>query len=309
MNTLCSPRAALFLAVLLIAPLASGVAPTPDEIATARQWAAAKFHARPEAPTPPLGLSKEQTVSRTPGVPFAFLYDGRPSAELLAEWPLKQSARDLSQNKTERTLTWTDRKTGLQVRCEAVEYHDFPTVEWTLYFKNTGTSATPILENIDALNLALERGTNGEFLLHHNIGSPANGSDYGPLETPLGPKATKRIGAAGGRPTNSDWSYFNLEWPGQGVILAVGWPGQWAAEFTRDEARGLRIHGGPGTYPFQAPARRRGPQPADRAPVLEGRLASRAEPLAPLDDGPFHAQTRRQASATPARRLQLAPIR
>jgi alpha-galactosidase len=132
----------------------------------------------------------------------------------------------------------------LQVRCVAIEYHDFPTVEWKVYFKNTGTSATPIIENIQALELELKRDANGEFLLHHNIGSPADGNDYGPLETPLGPRATKRIGGAGGRPTNADWSYFNLAWPGEGLIVAVGWPGQWAAEFARDDARGLHLRAG-----------------------------------------------------------------
>ena len=43
-----------------------------------------------------------------------------------------------------------------------------------------------------------------------------------PLVTPLGPKATKRIAAAGGRPTNSDLSYFNVEWAGEGMIVVVG---------------------------------------------------------------------------------------
>ena len=55
-------------------------------------------------------------------------------------------------------------------------------------------------------------------LLHHGVGSPANGSDYGPLETPLGPAAVKRVSAAGGRPTNTDLCYFNLQWGAQGVI-------------------------------------------------------------------------------------------
>ena len=50
--------------------------------------------------------------------------------------------------------------------------------------------------------------------------------------------------AAGGRPTNTDWSYFNVEWPGQGLIVAVGWPGQWAAELARDGARGLHLRAG-----------------------------------------------------------------
>ncbi len=237
-------KASPFVAALLVALLASGVAPTPDELAAASQWAAARFKASQQAPTLQTTPSNELRPPGTSGAIFSFKYDGRSSDELLKQWSLQQSSRDRDQSQTERTLSWSDPQTGLQVRCVAVEYHDFPTVEWTLYFKNTGTNVTPILENIQALEHNLQRGTNGEFLLHHNVGSPANGTDYGPLETPLGPRATKRIGAAGGRPTNSDWSYFNLEWPGQGVIVAVGWPGQWAAEFARDEGRGLHVRAG-----------------------------------------------------------------
>jgi alpha-galactosidase len=238
------PKALLYVAALFVAPAAWGVAPTPDELAAASQWAAARFQAGQQTPTPQATPSNELRPSDMPGAIFSFKYDGRSSDELLKQWSLQRSSRDRDQNQTERTLTWSDPVTGLQVRCVAIEYRDFPTVEWTLHFKNTGTNATPIIENIQALELDLKRGTNGEFLLHHNIGSPADGSDYGPLETPLGPRATKRIGAAGGRPTNSDWSYFNLEWPGQGVIVAVGWPGQWAAEFARDEGRGLHLRAG-----------------------------------------------------------------
>jgi alpha-galactosidase len=97
---------------------------------------------------------------------------------------------------------------------------------------------------IQALDLEADRAASGEFLLHHNVGSPANGDDYGPLETPLGPHATKRLSARDGRPTNSDWSYFNLDTVGQGLIVAVGWPGQWAAELARDDGRGLHLRAG-----------------------------------------------------------------
>ena len=135
----------LFLAVRLVTPLAMGVAPTPDELSEAHHWAAAKFQGRQETPKPQPGLSKGQPAPYAPGVPFAFIYDGRPSADLLTEWPLERSSRDRGQSQTERILTWADPKTGLQVRCVAIEYDDFPTVEWTLYFKNTGTNATPIL--------------------------------------------------------------------------------------------------------------------------------------------------------------------
>jgi len=125
-----------------------------------------------------------------------------------------------------------------------VVYHDFPTVEWTLYFKNTGTQDTPILEDIQALDARFERNAEGEFVLHHSKGSPESPTDYEPFATVLEPKAEKRISAPGGRPTKSDLCYFNLEWPGEGVIIALGWPGQWAAEFKRDDGRGLRVRAG-----------------------------------------------------------------
>jgi alpha-galactosidase len=181
-----------------------------------------------------------------PGVPpFSFVFDGKPSADLLPAWKFEHASRAIDEQRTESTLTYTDPKTGLRVRCVATAYRDFPTVEWTLYFKNTGSADTPILENIQALDIRMTRGDSGEFLLHHNVGSPANGSDYGPLQTRLEPKTTKRIGGAGGRPTNSDMSYFNVESTcDDGVIVVVGWPGQWAADFIRDDAKGLQIRAG-----------------------------------------------------------------
>jgi len=176
--------------------------------------------------------------------PFSFTYGRRASAELLKTWDLGRTVRKLDDQRSEHTLTYTDPRTRLVLRCVAVEYHDFPTVEWTLYFKNAGKADTPILADIQALDMRATREGKAEFLLHHAVGSRASRSDYAPLATPLRPKATKRISAAGGRPTNSDWSYFNLEWGGQGAIIVVGWPGQWAATFARDEGGGLRVRAG-----------------------------------------------------------------
>ncbi len=88
-------------------------------------------------------------------VPFSFRYGDRPSSYLLKMWELNRSSRRVDENRTEHTLTYTDPKSGLVVRCVAVEYKDFPVVEWTLYFRNTGASPTPILENIQALDTRL----------------------------------------------------------------------------------------------------------------------------------------------------------
>jgi alpha-galactosidase len=214
---------AVLLSVFSLAGMA--VAGTPEETAEARRWVAAHF-------------------GQTPDLPVSFLYDGKPSAELLKQWEFHRETQNLDDRRMQHTLRWRDVKSGLELRCVVVEYLDFPTAEWTLYFKNTAAADTPILEKILALDAAWQRGPASEFLLHHAVGSPAKASDYGPLETPLPPTAVKRIAAAGGRPTNSDWSYFNIQWGEQGVILAVGWPGQWAAEFVCDSGKELRVRAG-----------------------------------------------------------------
>jgi alpha-galactosidase len=177
--------------------------------------------------------------------PFSFVYGGRPSAELLPTWRLQRGERQLDEDRTERTLAYSDPATGLIVRCVAVEYHDFPTVEWTLYLRNDGTADSPILEDIRSLDLGLQRGHYGEFVLHHAVGSPCQPNDYQPLASPLAPGTLTHIGAAGGRPTNSDLSYFSLEAPvREGLIIVVGWPGQWASEWKRDGDTGLRVQAG-----------------------------------------------------------------
>jgi alpha-galactosidase len=213
--------------ILGIACQASAVSPTPEELDAAKRFAA------------------EKLASADPSrLPFSFVYGSKPSSELLKTWQRQEKSETLDASRAKRTVLYTDPQSGLQVRCEAVEYRDFPTVEWTLYFRNAATAESPILEQVLSLDAAWQRGGDQEFLLHHAVGSPANRNDYGPREKPLPPQAMARFAGAGGRPTNADWSYFNLQWGAEGLIVAVGWPGQWAGEFRRDAERGVRIRAG-----------------------------------------------------------------
>jgi len=110
--------------LLLSSRTALAVTPTESELADAARWTAAKFKADVEAA-------------------FAFNYGGKPCAEL--GWKPVLASRNLDAQRTEHTLTYTDDQTGRRVRCVAIEYHDFPTVEWTLDFTNRGTNDTPTL--------------------------------------------------------------------------------------------------------------------------------------------------------------------
>jgi alpha-galactosidase len=209
---------------------ARAVAPTADEMTLSHQWAANHFETGPE--------SKDAQPF------FSFVYDDRPSAELLKTWELKRTTRQLDDKRTESTLTYTDPKTGLVLRCVGVEYKDFPTVEWTLYFKNAGDKNTPILADIQAIDFQFVRPAEGEFTLHTNRGDFCSPDSYEPLTEPLGPNAAKQFAPAGGKGTNVQFPYWNIEMPGGGVLVAVGWPGQWSAKFNRDAATALRVRAG-----------------------------------------------------------------
>ncbi|MEP0844083.1 MAG: alpha-galactosidase [Phycisphaerae bacterium] len=177
------------------------------------------------------------------GPPFSFTYGGRPSSELLAAWPRRAETQALDDDRDARVFTWTDPDTGLEVRCATVVYRRFPTVEWTVHFRNASNADTPILSDIQALDLWLTRGE-GEFVLHHNAGSQATSDDYRPLRTPLPPRSLMRLGSVGGRGSDGVWPYFNVHGHREGAIVVIGWPGQWAGTFQRDEHAGLRIRAG-----------------------------------------------------------------
>jgi len=208
-------------------------APTAREADGARRWADSAFGAG--------------------ALPFSFTCGGTPSAELLRTWSVARSDRTLDDRRRERTLTFTEPRGGLVVRCVAVTYGDFPVAEWTLYFRNDGKADTPILADILPLDAQFDGAHEGAYVLHHHTGSPCTPGDYQPFATPLGAKAERRITTSGGRSSNSDLPYFNVAWAAEraggapepcGVMIAIGWPGQWAARFIRDDCDGLRIAAG-----------------------------------------------------------------
>lgn len=179
-------------------------------------------------------------------LPFSFVYGGEPSDNCLAKWPRRYALRRLDTFRTEHTFTWTDPVLGLEVRAVAVDYRDYPAIEWTVYFKNTGPLDSPILENLQALDARFVRQGTNEFVLHCHKGDWCAPQSYEPYDLVLAPASTNRFAPDGGRATNGPkgWPYYNLQMPGGGVMLAIGWPGQWASTFLRDRQNGLRVLAG-----------------------------------------------------------------
>ena len=203
---------------------------TKQEMSNAHQWVAARF------------------TTGSPVPPFSFVYDGHPSSEVMKTWRLERSQIKRDNNQTDRILTFTDTRTHLEVRCQFIEYSDYPAVEWVVHFKNEGTSDTPILENVQALDMSLTRAREGEFVLHHAKGSNSRMDDFQPSDDPLVPDSRYRIHSFGVHPWGmssvESLPFFNVESTGKGIIAAVGWSGPWSAEFIRDGSNGLQIRSG-----------------------------------------------------------------
>ncbi len=197
-----------------------------------------------DAGTPPV-LGTGQFVSQFDRTPrFSFRYGGLPSTTLLAKWRHSHARRELDPDRTEHTLIWTDSTTNMEVRCVLVEYHDFPAVEWTLYFRNRGSRVSALLSDVLALDTSFSRTRSKEFVLHLFSGSSASAADYQPFALTL-PAGDRRLFACvGGRPTNGAFPYYNVDWGEEGVMLALAWPGQWAVQMTRDAGSALHVQGG-----------------------------------------------------------------
>jgi alpha-galactosidase len=174
---------------------------------------------------------------------FSFMYDGRPSGTLLPTWPRENEVVKLDQSRTKHIIKWRDLKTQLEVRLVAVKYNDFPVVEWTVFIKNTGSADTPLLADIQGIDLSLRDGQ-GEFVLRTIRGDDCSALSYQPLVMEMHTGEAKKFAPAGGRPSNAAFPYYNIIMSDGGLILAVGWPGQWAASFTCDAEHGLRIVAG-----------------------------------------------------------------
>ncbi len=190
---------------------------------------------------------KSHLLGVNPILPFSFIYDGKPSGELLFTWQKRLETKKLDKYRTQHLLIWTDHKTGLEVNCEWLEYADYPAVEWTVYFRNTGNSNTHIISEIQGLDTKLQRGDNGEFILNGIKGDFCTADSYEPYQLTLGPNFTKTFApSSSGKSSDGPdgWPYYNLQQPGGGIIIAVGWPGQWASKFTRDDANCLTIKAG-----------------------------------------------------------------
>jgi alpha-galactosidase len=182
------------------------------------------------------------------GLPFSFVYGGRPLAELAGTWGVKVRQEDAGGNRLVRVLTLTDPNTNLEVRAEATVYTDTGGVDWILHLTNRGKRDTPIIEHLQAVDWTIAPGGKAQPILHRLNGGTSTVDDWLPLEDVLPPGKRVEFGPSGPQANSSSGAgacpFFNLQWDGGGVITAIGWTAPWHANVQRSPDGALRLQAG-----------------------------------------------------------------
>ena len=186
-------------------------------------------------------------------MPFSFIYEGTNSKEFTDPWVFAEESINLDRDPIKKIFTYKDPKTKLKIICEVVLYEDYSAIEWTLYFKNENNIDTPIIEDIYAIDVRFP--SKGEYNIHRISGNSSSATDFGPIVTPLSKGMNLIASCQGGRSSSGGYSpsqlggcvpFFNLEETGEekGIILGIGWTGQWSAKFEHDAEETLKVQAG-----------------------------------------------------------------
>jgi alpha-galactosidase len=132
---------------------------------------------------------------------------------------------------------------GLELRCEVARFTDLGALEWTAWLHNGGCCDSALLSEVQGLDLTLPV-EGGDPVVLYARGGLCTLDDYAPLAQVMTPGAHLHFQPGGGRSSSEFMPFANIRLSGHlGIMLGVGWSGEWAVDITRTEA-GLRVRVG-----------------------------------------------------------------
>lgn len=226
----CPVALRLILSVAIITTCVSGIAQQapvdqPHDFPQGSQWL--KQHLLDDQAQPPV----------------SFAYDRQGSSALLKTWTKKTESKHLDNVRTEHIVVWSDPKTGLQFRIDAMEFTNSPVVEWTAYFKNDGKSDSPILEYVQALDVSFPVAGEGIPSILYSKGCGVMDT-YSLVKKPLNQLESFQISSEGGGKTVETIPFFDITTAKRGLIGALGWPGKWSINFSRSTEPAIAVSAG-----------------------------------------------------------------
>ena len=158
------------------------------------------------------------------------------------------SERILADAQTSRADKGTTRyqhgESGLTTEVSHRMWEEYAAAEWMLTFRNDGVENSETLSNVYPLNLVEEIPADAAVTLHYANGSMCVAEDFLPKEQRLNNGGEIVLAPNGGRSSDGVLPFVNIQWPGGGCVIAIGWSGQWRACFKRDSEGNLNVTAG-----------------------------------------------------------------
>ncbi len=179
--------------------------------------------------------------------PFSFIYGGKKSDQFIRSWQYKaEKPKPQGNGILEYIYTYSERNSGLSVKCQVTCFTDFQSVEWILRFSNSSSVNSGLIEKVFVADKSFRFDGANTFILHYSRGSNAARSDFQPVDKVLNIGENFYMTPSGGRSSdNTGFPFFNIESSaGAGIIAAVGWTGKWFAEVARTGDNSVHLKSG-----------------------------------------------------------------
>lgn len=176
-------------------------------------------------------LIREQTASmyKAETLPISFIYDKRKIKGIPSDFKPTCTVFPKSDTVKDYVYTGFDESTGLEIQTTVTEYLDFPVMDIVTYFSNKGSNNTPMLRDIQGFD-GIFRGK--EPYLYSNSGDYYSENGYETRKEYYTNQMWTRFTPQTGRSCDQCFPYFKLQFEDFGLNIAIGWPAQWAADFS-----------------------------------------------------------------------------
>jgi alpha-galactosidase len=140
------------------------------------------------------------------------------------------------------------------LRCDTRSYPEHNAFEWQMRLQAPAVGESPIYEDLKSADFVVQFPASAGMTLHWSKGSQADSSDFQPRVETLNTGKPFTLESFGGRSSDGVMPYFNLANDGGGLIVAVGWSGDWKASFEALPEGQVRITAGLKRSRFRLPA-------------------------------------------------------
>lgn len=145
------------------------------------------------------------------------------------------------------------RQTVPGLRIETQAYPDHAATEWQFRLRAPEAGESPLYENLKAADFEVAFPADAAVMLHWSKGSHSEPRDFEPKVNPLVVGEIFSLESFGGRSSDGVMPYFNLAGEGGGLIVAIGWTGDWKASFELQANGKVRVTAGLKRTRFRLP--------------------------------------------------------